>query len=87
VVKEIVLQDLVEIRPELRVTIQNFLNQITRLVRNVHVLWKSVVVLLDASISSFHIRCLERRLANNQCVNNDTQRPNVHLVRMTIPAF
>ena len=72
-VKEVVLQDLVKVGPELRVAIQNFLNQITGLVRNVHVFWKSVVVLLDASVSSFHIRSLERRLANNQRVNNDAQ--------------
>ena len=43
---------------------------------------KTVADLLDSSVRSFHISCLERRLSNDQSVDDNSKRPDIDLVRV-----
>lgn len=44
---------------------------------------EAVAVFLDSVVGGLHISGFEGRLPNNQCVNDNTERPNVYLVRVT----
>ena len=46
-------------------------------------IWKGIAVLLNPVVSCFDISSFEWRLANYECVDYYSQRPNVNLVRMT----
>ena len=43
---------------------------------------KTVADLLDSSVRGFHISCLERRLSNDQSVDDNSKRPDIDLVRV-----
>lgn len=74
--------NLVEGRSRRRITRQNSRNQISCLIGNWNVIWERVLVSLDSSVRGFDIRGLERRLAYDQRVQDDTEGPNVDFVRV-----
>ena len=49
--------------------------------------WKLIAVLFDFVVSRLHISSFERRFSYYQSVNNNSQGPNVNLVRVTIFTF
>lgn len=48
---------------------------------------EGIAVLADAPVRCFHVGRLERRFSNNERVDYDAQRPNIHLVRVAALAF
>lgn len=64
--------DLVQGGPSCRITRKNTGDQIPSLRRDLDMVWERVLVSFDSSVRCFHIGCLEWRLANYQCVNDDT---------------
>lgn len=48
---------------------------------------EGVIVLLNAVVGGLHISGLKRRLANNQCVNDHAQRPDVNFVAVSAFSF
>ena len=46
-----------------------------------------IAVLADAPVGCFHVGRLERRFPNDERVDYDAQRPNIHLVRVAALAF
>ena len=78
---------MVQVRTPLRISRQDSLDEVSSRVRNIDVVWKRIAVLADAPVSCFHVGCLERRFSNNERVDDDAQRPNIHLVRVAALAF
>ena len=70
-----------------RVIRQNSLDNISSIVRNLHVVREIVVVHPDSLVSGLHIVSLEWRLADDERVNDDSEGPNIDLVRVTLLAF
>ena len=46
--------------------------------------WDVVLIVFDPLVSVFESLSFERWLADQQCVENATQRPNVHLVAVAL---
>lgn len=78
---------MVQVRTPLRISRQDSLDEVSSRVRNIDVVWKRIAVLADAPVSCFHVGRLERRFPNNERVDDDAQRPNIHLVRVAALAF
>ena len=74
--------NLVEGRSRRRITGQNSRNQISCLIGNWNVIWERILVSLDSSVRGFDVRGLERRLAYDQRIQDDTERPDVDFVRV-----
>ena len=70
-----------------RVIIQDLRDDVTSGVRDTHTVWEIVGVHTDSLVGSLHIRCLEGRLTNNKRVNDDSDRPDVDLVGVTLLAL
>lgn len=81
------LHDLLEAGSSGRVTGQNAGNEISRLVRDLHVVWEVVLVSFDARVSGFNVSRLERWLADDECVDNDAKRPDIDLVGVAYAAL
>ena len=64
------------------ITRQNSRNQISCLIGNWNVIWERILVSLDSSVRGFDVRGLERRLAYDQRIQDDTERPDVDFVRV-----
>ena len=70
-----------------RVVIENLSDQVTSAVRDLDIIRESVGVHSNSLISRFDVRSLKGRLADNQRIDDDTDRPNVDFVRVTLFAF
>lgn len=46
-----------------------------------------VIVLLDPTVRRLDVGCLERWLADDQCINDDSKRPNVNLIGVSVAAL
>ena len=62
------------------IVVQNFSNDVTRVVSNGDVLWEVVGVHTDPLVGGLHIGRLERWLSNDERVDDDTQRPDVDFI-------
>jgi hypothetical protein len=49
--------------------------------------WEGVLVSFDSSVCGFDISGFKGRFANDQGVNDYTERPNIHFVRMSCSSF
>ena len=86
-VDPLVAHDIVNGRSLRRVVVQNLRDQVTSAVGDCHVLREVVGVHSDSLVRRLHIRCLKRRLSNDKCVDNDANRPDIDLVRVTLLAL
>lgn len=87
VVKELVRHDLVKVGPALRITVEDACDEVACRIAYIDVVGKGVAVLFDSSVRGFHVGRLEGRFANNQCVDNDPERPDIDFVRVAGFAF
>ena len=78
---------MVQVWSPLRISRQDSLDEVSSRVRNVDVVRERIAVLADAPVSCLHVGRLERRFSNNERVDYDAQRPNIHLVRVAALAF
>ena len=74
--------NLVKCRSRGRIARQNSRNQISCLIGNWNVIWERVLVSLDSSVRGFDVSGLERRLADDQRVQDDAEGPDVDFVRV-----
>ena len=74
-------------RPLRRVIIQNLRDQVSGTFRDGDIIGKVVSVHSDPLVSGLDIRCLKRRLANDESVDNDTDGPDIDLIRVTLLAL
>ena len=81
-IQELVRHDLIEVGPLLGVAVEDARDQVAGRVADIDVVGERVVVLFDTPVRRFHIGRLERRLADDQCVNDDTQRPYIDFIRV-----
>ena len=86
-VDPLVAHDVVNGRSLRRVIVQNLRDQVASAVSDCHVLREVVGVHSDPLVRRLNIRRLKRRLSDDQCVNNDTNRPDINLVRVTLLAL
>ena len=63
-----------------RVEVQDLSDEVARGVRNGHVLREGVAIHPDLLVSGLDVGSLEGRLADNQRVDNHSQRPDIDLV-------
>ena len=78
---------MVQVWTPLRISRQDPLDEVSSRVRNVDVVRERIAVLADAPVSCLHVGRLERRFSNNERVDYDAQRPNIHLVRVAALAL
>jgi hypothetical protein len=70
-----------------RVIIQNTGDQVSSLVRDRCVIGEAVLVASNSLIGCLDIVSFKWRLADNKSVNNDSQGPDINLVRMSLFAL
>jgi len=63
------------------------LDQVPGAARDLHSVGERVVVHSDSLVRRLHVIRLERRLADDQCVNDDAERPDVYLVGVPLLAL
>ena len=66
------------------VVIQNLSDQVASIVCDTHIVREVVRIHTDPLVGGLDVRSLERRLANDQRVNNDADRPDIDFVRVTL---
>lgn len=81
------IHNLIYSRSTCRIIIKNFLNKIASVIRNLYSVWKIVIIHSNSSISSLYIVSFKWWLSNNKCVNNDTNRPNIYFIWMSLFSF
>ena len=79
--------DVVNSRTLGRVSVKNFGNEVAGIVTDRHIFREAVGVHSNALICSLNIACLKGRLADDQSVNNDTDRPDIDLIGVTLLAL
>ena len=50
-------------------------------------IWERVLISLDSSVCGLYVSGLEGRLAYDECVNDDSKRPDIDLVGMAGSSF
>lgn len=80
-------QNLVQSRSRSWISGQNAGNQISGFIRNWNVLWERVLVAFDSAVCGLDIGCLKGRFSDYQRVDDDSEGPNVDLIRMTSSSF
>lgn len=86
-IQELVRENLVKIWTHLGITGQYSLNQVPSRIRDVDMLWEGVVVKTNSFVGGFDVGRFEGRLANDQSIDDNTQRPDVYLVGVTALTF
>ena len=66
-----------------RVSCQNPRNDVPGFIRNWNVVWERILVHFDTSVSGFDIGGFKWRFSYDESVDDDSQRPDVDLVRVT----
>lgn len=79
--------DIINARSLSRVIIENTRDQISSLGGDLCVVWEAVLVTSDSLIGCLNVVSFKWRLSNDQGVNNNSQRPDVHLVGMALFAL
>ena len=79
--------DVVNSRPLGWVIVQNFGDQVTGTVRDRDILGEIIRVHSDPLVGSLDVRRLKGWLANDESVNDDTDGPDIHLIRVTLLAL
>ena len=69
------------------VIIENTRDQISSLGRDLCVVWEAVLVTSDSLIGCLNVVSFKWRFSDDQGVNNNSQRPDVHFVRMALLAL
>ena len=87
VVDPLVRQDLVNRGSLGGIIIQNASNEVTRGVSNGDIFREIVSVHTNALIGGLDIGCFEGRLSNDQGVNDNTERPDIDFIRVTLLAL
>ena len=72
-IKELVVQDLIQVRASFGITSQNPLDQIASRIRNVDVIGERVMILPDSSVRGLDVGRLKGRLTNYQSVDDDAK--------------
>ena len=77
----------IQVGPSLGITREDSCDQISGCIRNSNMVRERVAILSDTPVRCLDISRLKRRFANDQSVNNDTERPNINFVRVATLAF
>lgn len=67
-----------------RVVVQDLRDEIASCIRDADVVRESISVHTDSLVSRLDVGSLKGRLTNDECVNDDSDRPNIDLVGMTL---
>ena len=62
------------------VIVQDLCDEVASVICDANLLREVIRVHTNSFVSGLHIRGLEGRLANDKCVNNDSDRPDIDLV-------
>ena len=86
-IDELVIEDLVNTRSLCRVIVQDFSYQISCRVRNGHILRERIGIHTNSLVSGLNITCFKGWLTDDQGIDDDTERPHVYFVGMTLLSF
>lgn len=81
------IHNLIYSRSSCRIIIKNFLNKIASVIRNLYSVRKIVIIHSNSSISGLNVISFKWWFSNNKGVNNHTDRPNIHFIRMSLFSF
>lgn len=81
------IHNLIYGRSTCRIIIENFLNKITSVIRNLDGVREIVIVHPNSTISCLNIISFKWWLSNNKGVNDHTDRPNINFIRMSLFPF
>lgn len=87
VVDPLMHHNVIDCRSLCGIVVQDLSDEVTGWVRDSNVLWEAVSVHSDSLVGRLDILSFERRLSDNQSVNNDANRPDVDLIRVTLLAL
>ena len=79
--------DLVDGRSFGWVIVKNSFDKILGRLCDVHGFWESIVVHSDSFVGCLNVIGLKRWLTNDQGVDDDSKRPNIYLIRMSLLSF
>jgi len=66
-----------------RVSSQDSRNEVSCFIGDWHVLWERILVSLDSAVCGFDIGGLKRRFPYDEGINDDSQGPDINLVRVS----
>jgi hypothetical protein len=79
------LEDLIKCESVLRIRLEDLENQVSAQRVDLCVLWEGVLNQLDPLIGALDVGGLEGRSADEECVQDDSNAPNVYLIGMAGP--
>jgi len=82
-----VLEDLVDGRPLRWIIFQDASDQALGCLGDRNCFWEAVLSESDFFVSSLHIVSFKWWLSDDEGVNNNTERPNIYLIRVTLFAL
>lgn len=60
------------------------IDKIFRSKRNLNMSWKNITIILDILIGLLHSIVFKRRFSKHQSIHNDSYRPNINLIRVSL---
>lgn len=70
-----------------RVVVQNFSNEVPGRLTNSYLFWERVAIHSDSLIGSLNVIGFKWWLTDDEGVNDDTKRPDINLIRMSLLSF